>query len=171
MPATRDSMARFCSNACRQKAYRARRRPLPVEMTSRARWVRHDAAKRPLTVFGGAASVTDPRTWASYAAVRDSSVGAGMGIVLGDGLGCLDLDEALDAAGRIKHWAQEVLEGYADDSILTEVSVSGRGLHVFLPMSEGPGKRIRDGERKIEIYSRDRYIAVTGKLWGATPGG
>ena len=151
---------------------------MPACMRERVRWVRWvERARRgkvtkvPLDLAGRDLDVRDSRRWVSFDEARRSKVGTGFGIVLGDGLGCIDLDEALDATGQIKPWAQEVVTGYADDSILTEVSVSGRGLHIFLPMSEGPGKRIRDGERNIEIYSRDRYIAVTGRSWGATPRG
>ena len=178
VPERQGRPARFCSNACRQRAYRARRSGVPACMRERVRWVRWvERARRgkmtkvPLDLAGRDLDVRDSRRWVSFDEARRSKVGTGFGIVLGDGLGCIDLDEALDATGQIKPWAQEVVTGYADDSILTEVSVSGRGLHIFLPMSEGPGKRIRDGERNIEIYSRDRYIAVTGRSWGATPRG
>lgn len=177
VPERQGRRARFCSNACRQRAYRARRSGVPVCMRERVRWVRWVERRRgakmtkvPLSLSGHDLDVRDSRRWVSFDEARRSKVGTGFGIVLGDGLGCIDLDEALDATGQIRPWAQEVVNGYADDSILTEVSVSGRGLHVFLPMSEGPGKRIRDGERNIEIYSSpNRYIAVTGRSWGATP--
>lgn len=131
-------------------------------MRERARWVRHDARKRPLTATGRAASVTDPSTWCTYADARASAVGTGVGFILGDGLGCIDLDDAITEDGTVKPWAQGVLDAYGAESILTEVSMSGRGLHLFLPMPEGPGRRIRDGGVKIEAYSRARYIAVTG---------
>lgn len=162
MPLTLRAGARFCSNACRQKSYRARtRRGIPVEMTRRARWVRHDENKVPLTLFGGPASVVDPRTWTTYAKATASTVGAGLGIVLGDGLGCIDLDHAIEG-GRVKPWALEIIREHRGDTILVERSRSGEGIHIFLPMAEGHGRKVRDGERCIEIYSRERYIAVTG---------
>lgn len=131
-------------------------------MRARARWVRHDAHKRPLTVTGHAASVTDPSTWCTYGEASASRAGVGVGIVLGDGLGCIDLDDAIHGDGTVKPWARDVLDEYGPASILTEVSMSGRGLHLFLPLDEAPGRRIRDGDVKIEIYSRARFIAVTG---------
>lgn len=158
--------ARFCSAACRQRSYRRRTQTvIPAEMRERARWVRHDARKHPLTVHGHAASVTDPSTWCTYRAARASDAGVGVGIVLGDGLGCVDLDDALLPDGSVKPWAQEVLDEYGPASILTEVSMSGRGLHLFLPMPEAPGRRIRNGDVKIEVYSRARFIAVTGQVF------
>ncbi len=163
LPARSD--ARFCSNACRQRAYRRRRTPIPAEMTCRPRWVRHDAHKVPLTLFGGPASVVDPRTWTTFEKAQASTVGAGIGIVLGDGLGCIDLDHCIEG-GVLAPWAAEVLDEWRDRAVFIEVSMSGTGLHIFAPMPEGPGRRIRDGERCIEIYSRERYMAVTGRRWG-----
>ena len=165
LPLTLASRAKFCSAACKQRAYRRRsRRGLPAEMTARPRWVRHDAAKMPMTLFGGPASVVDSRTWTTYEKAAASSVGTGLGIVLGDGLGCLDLDHCIEG-GRLAPWAAEVLDEWRDRAVFIEVSMSGTGLHLFVPMAEGPGRRIRDGERNIEIYSRARYIAVTGRRW------
>lgn len=135
-------------------------------MTGRARWVRHDADKRPLTIFGEAASVTDPLTWTTYDKAVRSKVGTGLGIVLGDGLGCVDLDDALEG-GKLKPWAQQTVDKLRPQALFIEVSMSGNGLHVFLPMPEGPGRKLREGDVKIETYSRGRYIAVTGKRWVA----
>lgn len=161
MPAMVRRDARFCSGACRQRAYRARSKPLPVELTGRARWVRRDADKRPLTVFGGAASVSDSRTWTTYVRASRSGVGAGLGIVLGDGLGCIDLDHCI-VGGKIAGWAQAIIDEYRNDAVLIERSMSGEGVHIFLPMEEAPGRKIRDGDVCFESYSRGRYIAVTG---------
>lgn len=162
MPRRRD--ARYCSSACRQRAYRRRQGPIPAALTCRPRWVRHDAHKVPLTLFGGPASVVDPRTWTTYAKAAASPVGTGLGIVLGDGLGCIDLDDCFDGR-RLAPWAREIVDEWKDRAVFIEESMSGRGLHIFAPMPEARGSRVRDGERSIEIYSRERYIAVTGKRW------
>lgn len=156
----RGRRARFCGTACRVAAHRAKRQPLPVELTCRPRWVRHDEAKRPLTIFGTAASVTDARTWTSFERVRSSSVGVGLGIVLGSGLGCIDLDHCI-SGGVIASWAQEIIARHRGEAYLIERSRSREGIHIFLPMSEARGSKIRDG-RNIEVYSQARYIAVTG---------
>ena len=162
IPVTAAHNARFCSGACRQRAYRARaRRGVPVEMTRRARWVRHDAHKVPLTLWGGPASVVNPLTWTTYEKAAASTVGTGLGIVLGDGLGCIDLDHCF-VGGRLAPWAKAIVDQHRGEAYLVERSMSGTGLHVFLPMAEARGRRIRDGEVNVEIYSRERYIAVTG---------
>ena len=108
--------------------------------------------------------MVDPRTWTTYEKAAASTVGTGLGIVLGDGLGCVDLDHCIEG-GKLAPWAREIVDEWRDRAVFIEVSMSGTGLHLFAPMPEGPGRRIRDGERCIETYSRARYVAVTGRRW------
>ena len=138
-------------------------------MRERVRWVRWVERRRgskvtkvPLSLSGHDLDVRDSRRWVSFEEARRSKVGTGFGIVLGGGLGCIDLDKCIDG-GKIAPWAKAIVDQHRDEAYLIERSVSGTGLHVFLPMAEGKGRRIRDGEVNIEIYSSpDRYIAVTG---------
>jgi len=134
-------------------------------MTSRPRWVRCSPTKVPLTVTGDAASSTDPATWSTYTKARRSTAGVGLGFVLGDGIGCIDLDDCL-IDGEPVPWARDILVSNPDTFV--EVSRSGRGLHIFGLLPEQPGRRIRDG-RSIEVYSTSRYIAVTGNRHGTAP--
>lgn len=169
------SDALYCSVRCRVAGNRKKAREtgsFPAEMVSKPRFVRWDLRVRngretkvPLTVDGRAASSTDPATWASFEHAQRSVVGRGLGVVLGDGLGCIDLDDAL-VDGVVAPWAQVVLD--ANPGTFVEVSQSGRGLHVFGFLPEGRGRNIRDG-RNIEWYSVGRYIALTGDRFGAAP--
>lgn len=158
--AMRRADARFCNAHCRVYWNRELSKPLPSAMTKRARWVRHLANKRPVTVTGAPASSTNPATWTDYATASESSTGAGLGFVLGDGVGCWDLDGCL-RGGRLEPWAADVLAS-VPSPLLVEVSMSGTGLHIFVEADEAPGVKIRDG-RNIEFYSTGRYIAVTGR--------
>lgn len=158
--------AKFCTSKCRVYSFRAAKRSgLPVEMTSRDRWMRRSALKRPITVRGKSASSTDPRTWSPYVAAVASPVGAGLGFALGDGIGCIDLDHCLDGA-VLQPWAAEIVA--ANPNTYIEVSMSGTGLHIFGLIAEAPGRKLRDG-RNIEVYSQGRYIAVTGDSFGKAP--
>ena len=137
-------------------------------MRERVRWVRWVERRRgakmtkvPLSLSGHDLDVRDSRRWASFEEARRSKVGTGFGIVLGDGLGCIDLDDCI-VDGVVAEWAQGWIDGYREDAVLIERSFSGEGVHIFLPMEEGAGRRIRDGVQNVEIYSRERYIAVTG---------
>lgn len=159
--------AKFCTSKCRIYAHRAAKRApkLPLAMTSRDRWVRRSALKRPITTAGKSASSTDPRTWSSYEGAADSDAGTGLGFVLGDGIGCIDLDHCIEN-GELASWAAHVV--VANPGTYIEVSMSGTGLHIFGLLAEAPGRKIRDG-RNIEIYSQGRYIAVTGSAFNNAP--
>lgn len=152
---------RFCSNACRQKEYRARVKSpavgIPAQMVKADRWVRR-FRKRPLTVAGWPASSTNPETWGSYSDVLASAKGDGYGFMLGGGVGCIDLDGCL-VDGVLADWARVIL-GRCPPTYV-EVSMSGTGLHVFGLLSEGPGRGQRAGDG-VEFYSTARFMAVSG---------
>lgn len=122
--------------------------------------------KVPLQLNGRNASSTNPDTWCSFDAAKDSLVGTGLGFALGHGVGCYDLDDAL-VEGELEPWAAEFAESISERVIFSEVSQSGGGVHIFVEAPEGPGRVIRDG-RKIEFYSAGRFIAMTGKAFVAT---
>ncbi|MFP7697128.1 hypothetical protein [Trueperella sp. LYQ143] len=116
--------------------------------------------KRPYQLDGCPASTRDPGTWTSYEQVRHLPR---KGWVLGEGIGCIDLDHCF-VDGRLASWAGEVLDEVRACAVLVEYSPSGDGLHIFLPLTPGSGRVVRDG-RNIEIYPPDsgRYICVTGR--------
>ena len=149
---------RFCSNACKQKAYRGRKKLacLPLaEFRQQKRWVRA-SGKRPVMVDGSAASSTNPDTWASFAEVQ-SGAGDGFGVVLdGSGLGCFDFDNCFDG-GVLKPAVRDFIAGIAYPIVYAERSVSGNGLHVFVEAEKQRGFR-RDG---VEFYSWGRFIRTT----------
>lgn len=124
-----------------------------MELRAADRWTRR-AGKRPLTIDGKAASSTNPGTWASYADARASTVGSGLGFMLGDGFGCIDIDHCVSPDGSISELARRVLAANPDAWV--ELSLSGTGLHVWGLLPEQPG-RCRDG---LEVYSRGRFIAL-----------
>lgn len=158
---------RYCSTKCRVAAHRARQ--LPQELTSRQRWARFantprpggKPTRRPVMENGRSASSTNPHTWTTYAAVKASKAGHGVGFMLGDGIGAIDLDRCI-VDGRLEAWAQRIVDMCPPTFI--EVSPSGTGLHIFGHLAAGPGRGQRAGAR-IEIYSRARFMTVTGDQW------
>ncbi|MDY5151349.1 DNA primase [Actinotignum urinale] len=115
----------------------------------------------PIQTDGRVASSTNPATWAGWDEVKGFRR---RGWVLGEGIGCIDLDDCLDGR-RLAGWAKEIINNHRDKAVLVEVSPSGTGVHIFLPMPGGKGHVIREGGKNIEIYPPDsgRYICVTGK--------
>lgn len=82
-----------------------------------------------------------------------------MGFMLGDGIGCYDLDEVSDAAAR------RFLATVKEPIIFAERSQSGRGVHAFVEAPESRGWKRSILGVSVERYTRERYIAVTGDIF------
>ena len=170
IPVRPGRVPKFCSGACRQKAYRRRKRAeratvpvLPTRMTGVKRWTRAEG-KRPYRADGRWASSTKAWTWADFEDVQ-SGFGDGFGVVLGDGLACLDLDDCFMPDGALTGWAADAVESVADP-IWVERSVSGEGLHVFFESPVRPvSKRKLPCGGGIEFYYESRFILVTGDAY------
>ena len=152
---------------------------LPTLLQSRNHWVLYDVpgaadpkhprqAKHPQ--WG--ADSTNPATWADFATasaavILDDANGMGYVLAKDDGLVFIDGDHCLDADGRplspFDKWLT-MLPGYC------ERSRSGTGLHVIvrgtLPDGCKHKKHINGGEMAVELYDCNRYVALTGDLWG-----
>jgi hypothetical protein len=111
------------------------------------------------------AKSTDKMTWASFLnAVRAKKryQGDGLGWVFTEEAGIvgIDLDDCIDEAGQFEEWATKIVDSLRS---YTEISPSGRGLHIFaygkIPKALGPVPG-----SKIEIYNRARYFTVTGDM-------
>jgi hypothetical protein len=115
------------------------------------------------------ASSTRPDTWSDFATAaaayeqRQANGAGGLMVALGDGLAGVDLDDAIDpATGQPTAEAQAIIDRLRSYS---EVSVSGTGVRIFVLAPEAPGKKFG----KIEIYSKSRFLTVTGRQIPGTP--
>jgi len=146
---------------------------IPADLRATARWVawryvERDgrATKVPICArTGEPASATDPTTWTDYAAAARyaRAHGCGIGIMMGDGIARVDLDDCVSNTGDLAPWAREIV---AELDSYTETSPSGHGVHVLM-RGTLPGARRRRG--KVEMYDRDRYLCVTGRYLPWTP--
>lgn len=172
LPIMARAHAKTCSPRCRKALSRAKaRNPLPAELTTRDRWVRRAADKRPLTVAGMAASSTNSRTWSTHKEAAASTAGVGLGFVLSDvdDVVCLDLDHCLNPlTGQLAPWAAAIVRDAG--ATYVEVSPSGDGLHIWGRADVRQGRKLRrpDGTA-VEIYGTGRYIAMTGRRHGNAP--
>ena len=159
---------------------------IPPELQARRQWVLWGVGKNlnPKAVkiprqaknpTGPNASSTDPQTWAEFQEAHawyqiGDARGIGYEITPADGLVAVDFDHCLDTAGNLlppfDEWIK-ALPGY------WELSQSGTGLHGFvrgtLPAGCSNKRRIdpqNADEREVELYVQERYIALTGALWG-----
>ena len=106
-------------------------------------------------------------TWGTYEeAVRCVRQGLAQGIGYefnGQGVYGVDLDHVISESGIITPQAQEIVEGLAS---YTEVSPSGRGLHIFVTANDANIIRHRKQGGFVEIYTNARYFTMTGNVYG-----
>jgi len=136
------------------------------------RYIRRNGRRTKLPInphTGRSASSTNPRTWGTYteaqrAAERFGAAGLGFVFTADDVFVGIDLDGCRDVeTGEVEGWAQDIIEKL--DSF-TEVSPSGRGVHVIVK-AEKPRGRCRVGS--VEMYDSGRFFCVTGQHVTSTP--
>lgn len=125
---------------------------------------------------GKAAKANDPSTWGSYQAAAEAIKsgrykGIGFEFATGGGYVGIDLDHVIDLeTGEISPYATAIIAAF--DSY-TEYSPSGTGFHIFIKVSstEGiyTGKRNNSSPIDIEIYSKERYLTITGRAINDRP--
>lgn len=132
--------------------------------------------KKPLNPkTGRGAKANDAATWATY----DEAVAfaerkglfadgaGGIGFEFANGIAGVDLDNVIQPDGTLTAYAQEVVD--LMDSY-TELSPSGKGLHILFRMTGGMsdiGARRKNDGLGIEAYSEGRFFTVTGRVYGA----
>ena len=106
-------------------------------------------------------------TWGSYnAAVEcvNGKLAQGIGYEFDDNdLFGVDLDNVMDEHGAMTS------EAYTIVSLLdsyTEISPSGKGLHIFVHAPGADITRHRKKDYFLEIYNKGRYFTVTGNIYG-----
>lgn len=124
--------------------------------------------KVPYQRSGAHASSTDPATWCCYTEALAAVGGfTGVGVMMGDGLGCVDLDHCV-VDGKILPWAREIIINLDSYS---EFSPSGTGVHILGEDVRLPGKgRKRPYESgAVELYDTARFLTFTGRWLPKTP--
>lgn len=110
---------------------------------------------------GEKAKSNDRATWCTFAEAAHAAARGqykGVGFMLSDSpYVCVDLDHCLDG-GENEAWARGIVQQLGS---YTEVSQSGKGLHIFGRASVERGRR----NDRIEIYPDKRFIAMTGALY------
>jgi putative DNA primase/helicase len=141
---------------------------IPEELRVRPQWVVWKAVgdkpdKVPYSArTGRKASSTDLLSWSTFEEALKAYKGgeyAGVGFVFssGDPFTGIDLDNCVDThTGEIAGWALEIAR-YFDS--FTELSASGRGLHIIV-RGDVPNRR----KDEVEVYSSKRFFTMTGHI-------
>lgn len=119
---------------------------------------------------GGNASSTNPQTWSGFiqavkAQKKYDLTGLGWVFTKEAGIVGVDLDNCVSNGQVVDPWAMEVILAL---NSYTEISPSGKGLHVFIrgtiARALGPTP-----ESPLEMYGWGRYFTVTGQHLPGTP--
>lgn len=106
-----------------------------------------------------------PETWGTFEdAVKCVSMGLAKGIGYefnGNGIYGVDLDNVI-VNGAVIPQAQQVIEQL---NSFTEVSPSGKGIHIYVIADNAKITRHRKQGSFIEIYGDKRYFTVTGEVY------
>lgn len=114
---------------------------------------------------GRVCSAHDPAVWLSHAEAEQWAAaygaGHGVGFVVTEacGLWFLDIDECLEPSGQWSPLATTLCGALSGCAI--EVSLSGRGLHVF-GSGKLPPHACKNVPLHLELYHADRFVALTG---------
>jgi hypothetical protein len=98
------------------------------------------------------------QTWA-----KQYGPGHGVGIVIHEGCGlfCVDIDGAIAPDGTLSPIAQDLLSRFPGSYV--ETSQSGKGKHIIGSFAgEIPAHSTKNVQQHIELYTKARFIALTG---------
>ena len=148
---------------------------IPERLTERPQWVcwrleeRGDKTTKVPYTPGTLrrASSTDLMTWrtfsealAAYEAGEPPYDGIGFVFCSADPFVGIDLDGCRDReTGAVEGWAQELISSVREGYI--EISPSGTGIHVIVEGTVRGGGMRKD---KVEMYGRDRFFTITGRI-------
>ena len=142
---------------------------IPAEMKDRPQWVSFDGRKHPKNpITGRNAKVNDPNTWGSFEQALElcrTRGLRGLGFVFDyrDPYCGIDLDKCIDPeSGEIEPWAKDIVDRL---NSYTEISPSGRGVHILLRAEVPKGRRIG----QFEVYDKARYFTMTGNHLKGAP--
>ncbi len=153
---------------------------IPTQLTERPQWVcwrleerAGKATKVPYTPSTlRRASSTDLMTWrtfdealAAYEAGEPPYDGIGFMFCSADPFVGIDLDDCRDPeSGAVAEWAQKIIDRVQDGHV--ETSPSGTGVHIIVEAAARGGRMQKkvSPKGKIEMYSRERFFTVTGRV-------
>ena len=127
--------------------------------------------KVPYQLNGNRASPTNPTTWATYeeckSVLLNSNEYNGIGINLVHGLACIDIDDYKN------NDIEAVRDCLIDLNTYTEISQSGKGLHIIFkspelePISNKKDWEFYKGAIEDNTVIKARFIALTENVYGS----
>ncbi len=124
------------------------------------RFVGSTANKCPINPHTGrSGNGSDPAAWGTLAEVQRLAPPL-TGVTLAGDFTVVDLDDCREN-GQISPGAQQIID---DLGGTVEISISGTGLHIYLDVARDARGLDRKETHGVEVYSRKRFIVVTGEV-------
>lgn len=160
----------FCSNRCRTASHRSH--PVPTELRQRSRWVGYGVNRngepRPYWLPGGgwlSRDITDPMNWEGWERAKGEPVDR-RGFILGDGIGCLFIDDCVHAA--TVH--PDVFSAIRALNTYAEITADGSGVQALVLHQPMPTQTLTVGGHPATIESTPTsWVALTGRRIAGTP--
>ncbi len=116
------------------------------------------------------AKSNDASTWMTYSEAKKASENIGIMALPNKKTLLVDFDNCLEPLGMIScSMEKEIVEFVKKSDTYTEISPSGKGLHLFFKLTEPLDlivkKHIVKDDEKIECYTTGRYFTVTNKTF------
>lgn len=113
------------------------------------------------STYGNAMS-NNPQTWSSFGYAKTKFIspkvdGIGFMLPLDGSMTMIDLDHCVEETGKFNEFAKSIMRRFKDTYM--ELSQSGQGVHIFC--YGGVPNAVKTNA--IEIYSKTRFCAMTGK--------
>jgi putative DNA primase/helicase len=145
---------------------------LPAHLKKMNRWLAWSLVpdgdrlkKIPINIrSGGFAASDDPTTWCSFedaAAYVAANAGSGIGFALGKEVGVVVVDFDKTRATASDEWPEWMLSEVEKLDSFTEVSASGRGMHV-LCLGSVPSNMNRQGSH-TEVWDSNKDVLLHGR--------
>ena len=145
---------------------------IPPEMKSLRQWVGYKAIPNPRhmgkvmlnPLTGEFARNNDPSTWTDFDSAYKYALKNGLdglAFVLTDDITFIDLDECVHDR-KVSEFARNILNSVPDT--YAELSVSGRGIHIFAKGKLPIGSLKRNDQLGLEVYDTKRFCCMTGKI-------
>ena len=110
----------------------------------------------------------DPANWTDYEGARLAAATHGLGLAFvfteSDPFFFVDVDNCLDDSGQWSPRALELIQSFPGAEV--EVSVSGRGLHIFGVGTVDPTYKVKASDGSFDLFTAHRFVAYTGNGTG-----
>jgi hypothetical protein len=104
------------------------------------------------------------KTYTSGIHYIEGICGVGFQLTESDDFIAIDIDDCFNQKDKLKDYALEIVERLES---YTEISPSGKGLHIFLKENKC-FKGHKNPKFDVEIYSKGRYMTITGNCFAGT---